>query len=55
MYRRIIPILIALLVSAIFMNGMKPFFVSSTLEQPDLRQDTEDALDLFLLKKAREL
>lgn len=40
-------------VSAIFMNGMKPFFVSSTLEQLDLRQDTEDALDLFLLKKAR--
>ncbi len=41
-------------VSAIFMNGMKPFFVSSTLQQLDLRQDTEDALDLFLLKKARE-
>ena len=41
-------------ISAIFMNGMKPFFVSSTLEQLDLRQDAEDALDLFLLKKARE-
>ena len=41
-------------VSAIFMNGMKPFFVSSTLQQLDLRQDAEDALDLFLLKKARE-
>lgn len=41
-------------ISAIFMNGMKPFFVSSTLEQLDLRQDAEDALDLYLLKKARE-
>ena len=41
-------------VSAIFMNGMKPFFVSSTLQQLDLRQDAEDALDLFLLKRARE-
>lgn len=41
-------------ISAIFMNGMKPFFVSSTLQQLDLRQDAEDALDLFLLKKARE-
>lgn len=41
-------------ISAIFMNGMKPFFVSSTLQQMDLRKDAEEALDLFLLKKARE-
>lgn len=41
-------------IGAIFMNGMKPFFVTSTLQQLDLRQDAEDALDLFLLKKARE-
>lgn len=41
-------------IGAIFMNGMKPFFVCSTLEQIDLRHDAEDALDMFLLKKARE-
>ena len=41
-------------ISAIFMNGMKPFFVCSTLQQLDLRQDAEAPLDLFFLKKARE-
>lgn len=41
-------------VSAIFMNGMKPFFVTSAIEQADMPQDKEMALDLFLLKKARE-
>jgi hypothetical protein len=41
-------------VSAIFMNGMKPFFVVSAIEQADMPQDMETALDLFLLKRARE-
>ena len=41
-------------VSAIFMNGMKPFFVTSAIQQADMPQDQENALDLFLLKKARE-
>lgn len=41
-------------VSVIFMNRMKPFFIGTTLQQVDLPKDTETALDLFLLKKARE-
>ena len=40
--------------SAIFFNTMKPFFLSSALEQMDMAQDKEDALDVFFLKKARE-
>jgi len=40
--------------SAIFMNGMKPFFVASAIQQADLPQDQENALDIFLLKNARE-
>jgi hypothetical protein len=40
--------------SALFMNGMKPFFVGSVLQQADMPQDKENALDLFLLKRARE-
>ena len=39
---------------AIFMNNLKPFFIVSALQQADLPKDQEDALDLFLLKKARE-
>lgn len=41
-------------VSAVFMNGMKPFFVANAIEQADMPQDKEMALDLFLLKEARE-
>lgn len=39
--------------SAYFMNRMKPFFVLSAIQQADMPQDMETALDLFLLKKAR--
>jgi len=41
-------------VSAIFMNSMKPFFVGSALQQADLPKGAENALDLYLLKRARE-
>lgn len=40
--------------SAIFFNTMKPFFLSSALEQMDMAQDMEEALDLFFLRNARE-
>ncbi|MBO4645232.1 MAG: TraB/GumN family protein [Bacteroidales bacterium] len=41
-------------VSAYLMNTMKPFFVSSAITQSKIAQDQQDALDIFLLKKARE-
>lgn len=41
-------------VSAIFMNRMKPFFIASAIQQADIPQDMENALDLFLLKYARD-
>ena len=40
-------------VSAIFMNSMKPFFIGSALQQADLPKGAENALDLYLLQKAR--
>lgn len=39
--------------SAIFMNSMKPFFIASALQQADLPKGAENALDLYLLQKAR--
>ncbi|MCQ2283296.1 MAG: TraB/GumN family protein [Bacteroidales bacterium] len=39
--------------SAIFFNTMKPFFLSSALEQMEMPQDETEALDLFFLKTAR--
>lgn len=41
-------------VGAMFFNKMKPFFLSSTLQQVDMPQEQEQALDLFFLKTARE-
>ena len=41
-------------VSAIFMNSMKPFFIGSALQQADLPKGAENALDLYLLQKARK-
>lgn len=41
-------------VGAFFFNKMKPFFLSSALQQADMPQDQAQALDLFLLKTARE-
>ncbi len=35
-------------------NRMKPFFLSSQLMQIDMAKDKEDALDLYLLNKARK-
>lgn len=40
-------------VSAIFMNRMKPFFLASALQQADIPQDKDAALDLYLLNTAR--
>lgn len=40
-------------ISAYFLNGYKPFFLSSALQQADMAKDQEDALDLYFLKKAR--
>lgn len=40
-------------VSAIFFNSMKPFFLYSSLQQTEIAKDYEDALDLYLIKKAR--
>ena len=39
--------------SAYFVNTIKPFFLSSALQQADMAKDQEDALDLYFLKKAR--
>lgn len=39
--------------SAYFVNTIKPFFLSSALQQADMAKDKEDALDLYFLKKAR--
>ena len=39
--------------SAYFLNTMKPFFVSSALQQAEMAKDEEEALDLYFLKKAR--
>ena len=40
-------------ITAYFVNGYKPFFLSSALQQADMAKDKEDALDLYFLKKAR--
>ncbi len=40
--------------SAMFMNTMKPFFIGSAIQQADMPKDMETALDLHLLKKARD-
>ena len=40
-------------ITAYFVNGYKPFFLSSALQQADMAKDQEDALDLYFLKKAR--
>ena len=40
-------------VTAYFVNTMKPFFLSSGLQQADMAKDKEDALDIYFLKKAR--
>jgi len=40
--------------SAMFMNAMKPFFIGSAIQQADMAKDMETALDLHLLKMARE-
>ena len=40
-------------ITAYFLNGYKPFFLSSALQQADMAKDQEDALDLYFLKKAR--
>ncbi|MBQ7734807.1 MAG: TraB/GumN family protein [Bacteroidales bacterium] len=39
--------------SAYFVNSIKPFFLSSALQQADMAKDKEDALDVYFLKKAR--
>ena len=39
--------------SAYFVNTIKPFFLSSALQQANMAKDQEDALDLYFLKKAR--
>ncbi len=39
--------------SAYFLNTMKPFFVSSALQQAEMAKDKEEALDLYFLKRAR--
>ena len=39
--------------SAIFMNRMKPFFLSSAISQEAIAKDQAEALDLYFLKKAR--
>ncbi len=39
--------------SAYFVNTIKPFFLSSALQQADMAKDKEDALDVYFLKKAR--
>ena len=38
----------------LFLNRMKPFFVAGALEGGGFSKDKDTALDLFLLKKARE-
>ncbi|MBP5401017.1 MAG: TraB/GumN family protein [Bacteroidales bacterium] len=40
-------------VTAYFVNTMKPFFLSSGLQQADMAKDKDDALDVYFLKKAR--
>ena len=40
-------------ITAYFVNGYKPFFLSSALQQADMAKDKEDALDVYFLKKAR--
>ena len=40
-------------ITAYFVNGYKPFFLSSALQQVDMAKDKEDALDVYFLKKAR--
>lgn len=40
--------------SLFMFNKMKPFFLSSQLMQLDLAKDKADALDMYLLNKARE-
>ena len=39
--------------SAYLVNSIKPFFLSSALQQADMAKDKEDALDVYFLKKAR--
>lgn len=39
--------------SVMFMNTLKPFFLSSAISQADIPQDQTEALDLYFLKKAR--
>ncbi len=39
--------------SAIFMNGMKPFFIATTLQQVDMPAGDEPPLDMYLLHLAR--
>lgn len=39
--------------SAYFVNTVKPFFLSSALQQADMAKDKDDALDVYFLKKAR--
>ena len=40
-------------VGAIFLSNMKPFFLSSALQQADLPKEMPQALDLFFLQQAR--
>ena len=40
-------------VTAYLVNGYKPFFFSSALQQADMAKDQDDALDVYFLKKAR--
>lgn len=40
--------------SVLFMNTIKPIYLSTTLEMVQMAKDKEDALDLFLLKQARK-
>ena len=40
-------------VTAYLVNGYKPFFLSSALQQADMAKDQDDALDVYFLKKAR--
>ena len=39
--------------SAYFVNTVKPFFLSSALQQADMAKDKDNALDVYFLKKAR--
>ena len=40
-------------ITAYFVNGYKPFFLSSALQQAEMAKDQDDALDIYFLKKAR--